>query len=403
MTKPDAVVVGAGIVGLATAYRLLTVRPELSMMVIEKEDRPGRHQSGRNSGVIHSGIYYRPHTLKARLVILGREALLDFCRTYEIEHDICGKVILAAEEAERPRLEELRRRGEQSGVHAELIGPERLKELEPHASGVAALHVPEAGVVDFGQVVTVLARLVESAGGEVRFGCRVIGLVEDRGTVRIATDRGELETRVLVNCAGLHSDELAATDRAADPSPVRIVPFRGEYRALAPQKSHLVNTLIYPVPDPRFPFLGVHLSRTMSGGVLAGPNAVLALAREGYSWGVVDWQDLLDLLRFPGFRRLAANHWRTGVAELRRSLSTKAFARDLQRLVPEVQETDLLPAPSGVRAQAVDRDGRLVDDFVISASSSVINVFNAPSPAATASLEIGRWIADRVLARLDDR
>ncbi len=398
--KSDVVVIGGGILGLATTHALLQTHPALRIVLLEKEDRVGSHQSSHNSGVIHSGIYYKRDSMKARLVASGRRALLEFCEAHGVAHRTCGKVIVATEERERPYLHALLDRAHENGVRAELIGPARLTELEPHASGVAAIHVPDAGIVDFGEVCRMLARLCAAAGADVRSGHKVVGLTEKGRSVVVATGGyGAVEAKVAVNCAGLQSDHVGAIAGASGAPRLRIVPFRGEYHDLRPERTHLVQNLIYPVPDPRYPFLGVHFTKTTSGTVHAGPNAVLALAREGYSWRAVDPSDLLDLMKFPGFRRMAAAHWRTGLRELHRALSRRVLIKDLQRLVPDVRTADLVPATSGVRAQAVDRTGRFVDDFVIEESRSLVNVFNAPSPAATAALEIGRAIAARVAAR----
>ena len=404
MAKADVVVIGSGIVGLATTHALLRARPELRVIVVEKEDRVGAHQSSHNSGVIHSGIYYRQNSLKARLVRSGRRALLDLCRSHGVAHRTCGKVIVAVEEREVPLLSVLLDRAATNGVRAELIGPARLTELEPHARGIAAIHVPEAGIVDFEHVCRTLAQLCVAAGVELRFGREVVAINRRNQSVVVSTHGHEdMEAAVVVNCAGLQADQVAAAGGTREEPRLRIVPFRGSYHDLRPERTQLVTNLIYPVPDPRYPFLGVHFTKTTSGTVHAGPNAVLALAREGYSWRVIDVAELIDLLRFPGFRRMVASHWRTGARELHRSLSRRAFLQDLQRLVPDIRSGDLVPAPAGVRAQAVDLGGELVDDFVIEESSSVINVLNAPSPAATAALEIGRMIAERVLPRLTHR
>jgi len=400
MELVDVAVVGGGIIGLATAHSLLQARPGTDIVVLEKEDRPAAHQSGHNSGVIHSGVYYRPGSLKAHSTAAGREALLDFCRSQGVAYRITGKVIVATDEAQCSGLRDLECRARASAVPAELIGPGRLAELEPHAAGVAALHVPGAGVVDFAEVCRTLVGLLELAGGEFRPGSEVIGLSEQRHCVRILTARGEMEAGLLVNCGGLHSDRLAAHQRADRHPDLRIVPFRGEYRLLASHRAHLVRSMIYPVPDPRFPFLGVHFTRDVGDDVHAGPNAVLALAREGYTWGKVNLIDTWDLLRYPGFRHLAARHWRTGLGEVRRSLSTRSLVAALQQLVPDVTAQDLEPASAGVRAQAVDTTGALVEDFVVEESARTVHVLNAPSPAATASLEIGRMVAVKALERL---
>ena len=358
-------IVGGGIVGLATAYALRDVHP----VVFEKEREVGLHQTGHNSGVIHSGIYYKPGSSKARLSVEGGRLLREFCRDQGIQTETCGKVVVATDPSELPRLEELHRRAAANGVTVERIGPERLKEIEPHARGIAALHVPGTGIVDYGQVARKLAEFVE-----VRRGVRV-------GSAR------SLGAKLVINCAGLHSDRLAR-------SRIRIVPFRGEYYRL--RRTSLVRGLIYPVPDPSFPFLGVHFTRMVGGGVEAGPNAVLALRREGYRWRDVSVRDALETLAYPGFRRLVRRHWRMGLVEVWRSWSKRAFVRALQRLVPEVVEDDLERAGAGVRAQALDPDGTLVEDFRIEERPGEIHVLNAPSPAATASLAIGAFIAARV-------
>ncbi len=397
MERVDAVIVGGGIVGLATAHALAHMRSGWKVVVLEKESRAAAHQSGRNSGVIHSGVYYRPGSLKARCVATGRAALIDFCRANDVPYQIIGKVIVALDERERRLLEGLRRRAEQNGIPAEIVDRRRLAELEPHAAGLVALHVPTAGILNFAEVCEKLACRLADRDGELRTGWRVHRLHERNGSVLVSADGGDLEARVAVNCAGLFSDRLAGAGVHADDDRIRIVPFRGEYRRIADHRSELVRSMIYPVPDPRFPFLGVHLTRGIDGEVHAGPNAVLALAREGYSWRAIDVRDSFDLLRFRGFRRLAARHWRTGLAELHRSVSGRAFVRALRRLVPELDPRDVLPADAGVRAQAVSADGTLVDDFVIRETPRTVHVLNAPSPAATASMEIGRMVAARAV------
>ena len=358
-------IVGGGIVGLATAYALRDLRP----VVFEKEREVGLHQTGHNSGVIHSGIYYKPGSFKAKLSVEGGRLLREFCREHAIPTETCGKVVVATDPSELPRLEELHRRATANGVAIERIGPERLKEIEPHARGIAALHVPGTGIVDYGAVARKLAEFVE-----VRRG------------VRVASARS-LGAKVVINCAGLHCDRLAR-------SRMKIVPFRGEYYAL--KRTSLVRGLIYPVPDPSFPFLGVHFTRMIGGGVEAGPNAVLALRREGYRWRDISVRDALETLTYSGFHRLARRYWRMGLMEVWRSWSKPAFVRALQRLVPEVVEDDLERAGAGVRAQALDPDGTLVEDFRIEERPGEIHVLNAPSPAATASLAIGAFIAARV-------
>jgi len=390
MDRADIVIVGAGIVGLATARALLLAEPSLDVVVLDKEDRVGAHQSGRNSNVLHSGIYYKPGSLKSRTVKAGRAAMLDYCRDHGIFHDVCGKVIVATEPEELPRLEALRERAEAQGIEAV---PADVREHEPNAAGIGALHVPSAGLVDYPAVCEALAEEIGVLGARLRLGTPVVGMRQ--GVAE--TPAGAIGFRRVVGCAGLQSDRVARMSGAPDAG-VRIMPFRGEYHHVVGPSEALVRNLIYPVPDPRFPFLGVHLTRDVHGGLHAGPNAVLALAREGYRWGAVKPKDLWAMARHPGSWRLARQHWRTGIAEVRRSLQHPVLVRALQRLVPDLRGDDLVPAPAGVRAQAVDRNGTLLDDFVIEETPTAVNVVNAPSPAATASLEIGRLVAERVLA-----
>jgi (S)-2-hydroxyglutarate dehydrogenase len=397
----DVAIVGGGIIGLATAHAILNARPTWSVVVLEKERRIAAHQSGRNSGVLHSGIYYRPGSLKARLAVAGRESMVCFCSEHGVPFEICGKLIVAVDEAERARLLELHRRAHANGVRANMVERAGIEPLEPHARGIAALHVPDAGLVDFSGVCSVLAEQVTGAGAEIRLDWPVDRLVLDGDRTRLESQRGDLTARCAVNCAGLFSDVLALQSTAT--AALRIVPFRGEYHELVPGREQLVENMIYPVPDPALPFLGVHLTRGIDGRVHAGPNAVLALSREGYSWSQVDGSELRDLVRSPGFRKLAGRFWRIGAGELFRSLSRRALARALRRLVPEVGAADLVRAPSGVRAQAVGADGTLIDDFVLTESPGAVHVLNAPSPAATASLEIGNEIARRVHGHVDDR
>lgn len=397
-TDADLLVVGGGIVGLATAYQALQARPGTAVMVVDKEPRIASHQTGRNSGVIHSGVYYPPGSTKARLCTAGRAELVEFCQRHAIAFEMTGKVIVAATLGEVASLSELRRRGERNGVRVSRIGPEGLAEVEPAARGVAALHVADAGIVDFPAVAETLAAQITRAGGVVRTGVRVHALRPQGTGVAVETDGGTLRAGRVVNCAGLHADRLARSSGVR--SPVSIVPFRGEYYVLADDRRDLCRGLIYPVPDPRYPFLGVHLTRTIHGEVLAGPNAVLALSREGYRWSAVEPADVLSLVSDPGLWRLVARHWRTGLAELRRSLSREAFARSLRVLVPAVTAADLRPARAGVRAQALRRDGSLVQDFEIVQVQRCVHVLNAPSPAATSALAIGQEVAGRALAGL---
>lgn len=391
-------VVGGGIVGLATAWQLQRARPGCRVLVLEKERELALHQTGRNSGVLHSGIYYQPGSLKARTCRAGKRLMEDFCAREGIAFEICGKVIVATRGEELPALERLLERGQANGVPCQRIGPERLRELEPHAAGVAAIHAPSAGIVDYRQVCARLAEAIREAGGEVRTGAKVLSLRASGRTVVLETESGAVEAEVAVNCAGLHSDRVAR--RAGQRPPAKIVPFRGEYFALKPHAHRLCRNLIYPVPDPSFPFLGVHFTRRIGGGVECGPNAVLAFAREGYRKTDANLRDLAETLTYPGFLRLAARHWRTGMGEMWRSCSKAAFVRSLQRLVPELQAEDLEPAPAGVRAQALRSDGALVDDFLLVESERVVSVCNAPSPAATSALQIGAEIAARLLPRL---
>ena len=384
----DAVVVGGGIVGLAVAWSLLEARPGSSVVVFDKEHDLARHQTGRNSGVIHSGLYYAPGSLKSRLCREGYARLLDFCRSEGIPHRVTGKVVVATSPEELPRLVALRERAAANGLDgvAEL-GPAGIRDHEPHCSGLAALHVPQTGIVDYVAVSRRLAERISGAGGEVRTGVEVRGIAEEPDGAVVHTSAGNLAARRVVTCAGLQSDRVARM--TMDDLDLRILPFRGEYFELVPDAERLVRGLIYPVPDPSFPFLGVHFTRTVGGGVECGPNAVLALAREGYGKWSVHPRDLASSLAWPGLWRIAGRHWRPGLDELVRSASRRAFTRALQRLVPDVESRHLVPAPSGIRAQACGRDGRLLDDFAIRGRGAVVHVCNAPSPAATASLAIG--------------
>jgi L-2-hydroxyglutarate oxidase len=395
----DLAIIGGGIIGVATARSLLD-RPGLSIVVLEAESELARHQSGRNSGVIHAGLYYRPGSFKARLCTEGREELYRFCQEQEIPHRRCGKLVLATDESELPALEELETRARDNGLEGVLrLDAEGIREHEPNARGVAALWVPQTGVVDFAKVTRALARRLESGGGEVRTDSRVVGIRRRPRELVLETESGAVRCSYLVNCAGLQSDRIA---RLSGFRPdVRLVPFRGEYFQLVPERRELVRGLIYPVPDPRFPFLGVHFTRTIDNEVEAGPNAVLALHREGYSRLSLSLRDTGEVLTYPGFWRLARSYWQTGIGEMHRSLSTSAFVAGLQRLVPAVTTRDVRPAAAGVRAQAVDRRGRLLKDFSILEDQRTIQVLNAPSPAATAALAIGRHIASIATKNFD--
>lgn len=396
----DVTVIGAGIVGLATAYALTRRTPAPRVRVVEKEPAPALHQTGRNSGVIHSGVYYRPGSLKARYARAGSAEIAQFCAAHDIPYAITGKLIVATSPDELPRLAALVARGRENGLDVTELDPARIAEREPAVAGLAAAHVASTGIADFGAVAAALADEVVRAGGEVVYGERLTAVDRaDDGTVVLRTAAGStLRTRVLVNCAGLHSDRVARL-AGADPG-MRIIPFRGEFYELAAARRGLVNGLVYPVPDPQFPFLGVHATKDVHGGVHLGPNAVPALAREGYRWRTVRLRDVADTAAFAGTWRIARRHWRYEVGEVRRSLSRRAFAAQARRLLPALRAEDLVPAPAGVRAQAVLPDGTLVDDFLFGGEAPFVHVLNAPSPAATAALPIGREVASRALAAL---
>jgi L-2-hydroxyglutarate oxidase LhgO len=398
-TRPDVTVIGAGILGLAVARELLARRPGLTVAILEKEDRPATHQTGRNSGVVHAGLYYKPGSLKAKLCTEGRGLLREFCQRHGVAYDECGKLVVALDESERDGLHEIHRRAVENGVPGiELRDGPGLREVEPHVAGVEAVWSPATAIVDFPGVCRALAAEVGAAGGTLRCGVEVVGIAERAGSVELTVEeRGERSTVTtggLVICAGLHGDRLARlAGGAADP---RIVPFRGEYYALAPEQRHLVNGLVYPVPDPRYPFLGIHLTRHVDGDVLVGPNAVLALAREGYRWRDVRGGDVWSTLSYRGFWALARENWRSGAMEMRRSLSRSRFVAEAQRYVPALQADGVVRARAGVRAQALGADGSLVDDFVIEQTGRVLAVRNAPSPAATSSLAIARHVESLV-------
>ena len=400
-SRYDVLVVGAGIVGLASALRLLQRHPALRLAIIDKEPAIGRHQTGHNSGVLHRGVYYAPGSLKARLCVQGAEELTAYCAERGIAVTEAGKVIVALDQSELPALDELHRRASANGVpDLELIGPERLRELEPHAAGVRALYSPRTSVIDFSAVARAYAEDVQSRGAELLLGEEVRAIHEAADNVTVETRSGTHTAAHLVTCAGLQSDRVAAmTDPTADRD-LRIVPFRGDYLVLRPERRDLVRGLIYPVPDPRFPFLGVHFTIRHDGEVWAGPNAVLAFAREGYGRFDLSPRELAGTLGYPGFWRVAGRFWRTGAGEMWRDYVRRAFVRALRRYVPEVRNDDLLPGPSGVRAQAVARDGSLVDDFLVTRNGRSLHVRNAPSPAATSSLAIGTLIAERAEAEL---
>ncbi|WP_071333812.1 MULTISPECIES: L-2-hydroxyglutarate oxidase [Burkholderia] len=392
MKRPyDFAIVGGGIVGLSTGMALTKRFPGKKIIVIEKENSLAEHQTGHNSGVIHSGIYYKPGSFKAKFARAGSESMVRFCEEHAIEHEICGKVIVATKPEELPLLENLYKRGLENGLAIEKIGPDRLKEIEPHVAGLQAIRVPAAGIVNYKQVCQMYGRIITLGGGEISLGERVLAIRKNASHVEIETRQGVVQTKFVINCAGLHSDRVARMDNVADD--LKIVPFRGEYYEIRPERRHLVKHLIYPVPNPNFPFLGVHYTRMIGGHVEAGPNAVLAFKREGYRKRDFSLRDLGEVLMYPGFWKLSSKYWREGLEEMQRSVSKAAFVKSLQQLIPEIHERDLVAAPAGVRAQALKSDGSLVDDFHLIPGDRSIHVCNAPSPAATASIEIGEHIA----------
>lgn len=397
--KPlHTVVIGSGIVGLATAWQLLKSRPGMALTVLEKENGPAQHQSGHNSGVIHSGIYYAPGSSKAKTCVRGRLALIEFCREHQIAHDLCGKIIVATDQAELPRLAAIHERGLANGVSCRKIGPEELREIEPHCAGIEGLFVEDAGIVDFPGVCQKLMQEIIALGGAFRFGEAVTSIQRQAGNTTLTTTKGTLNASLVINCAGLYSDKVASME--LDPG-CKIVPFRGEYYFLKPESHHLVRNLIYPVPDPAFPFLGVHFTRRITGSIECGPNAVLAFAREGYKKTNIHLPELAEVIFSPSFLKLATRHWKMGFMEYVRSFSKSAFVSALQKLIPAITTNDLEPAPAGVRAQALGKSGNLVDDFLIREGEASIHVCNAPSPAATASLAIGEEIGKLALAKLN--
>ncbi len=394
----DVVVIGAGIVGLATALELTRRHPALRIVVLEKESQVATHQTGRNSGVIHSGLYYKPGSYKAKMCVAGATEMIAFCREHALPIELCGKVVVATSESELPALAELHSRGLANGVaNLRLLSAEEIREIEPHTTGIRGLHVPGTGITDYAMVAAKYAELITAKGGEVKLGAEVKGITRDNGETILSTTVGEFRAGQVINCAGLHSDEISRM-AGADLN-LRIVPFRGEYYELVTSKHYLVRGLIYPVPDPRFPFLGVHFTRRVHGGVEAGPNAVLAFKREGYTKTSFRFADAMGTAAFPGFWKMARKHWKNAVGEYYRSFSKPAFVKALQKLLPELTEADIIPGGSGVRAQALDSDGKLLDDFRFVHTEGIIHVCNVPSPAATASLVIGREIVNQ----LDER
>ena len=392
MAARRTLIIGGGIVGLATACRLSERFPSDSILLLEKEDTLGRHQTGHNSGVLHSGLYYKPGSLKARLAVSGIRQMVAFCRENGIAHEICGKLVVAAGESELPRLRALEERGRANGLEGlRWLEPPEMREIEPHAGGVAALRVPQEGIVDYAAVCAAMASKLAARGAKVVTGARVERLRRERGVWLAETPAGVFEADFLINCAGLHSDRVA--ELSGEQREVRVVPFRGEYYKIRPERQYLVRNLIYPVPDPQFPFLGVHFTRLIHGGIEAGPNAILAFAREGYRKRDFNPRDLFDALSYPGLWRFLGRYPSMCWFELRRSFSRALFCRSLQRLVPEIQPSDLAPGGSGVRAQVISRAGEIVQDFQLIPRENALHVLNAPSPAATASLAIGAEIA----------
>jgi (S)-2-hydroxyglutarate dehydrogenase len=397
--KYDIVIIGGGAVGLGTALQILKKKPQAKVLVLEKEKRVAGHQTGNNSNVIHSGIYYKPGSLKARNCIEGYRMLLDFCDEQNIAYNLCGKVIVATEPAEVPLLENIYSRGIQNGLQGlRRINADELKEYEPHVAGIDAIHVPQTGIVDYRVVAEKYAEAFMVGGGEIKLGEKVVDIRPVASHVEVITESQTYTADLIVNCAGLYSDRIAALTSKVN---VKIIPFRGEYYKLRKDKEHLVKTLIYPVPDPNFPFLGVHFTTMIGGGVECGPNAVLAFSREGYKKSDIHLAELAETLAWPGFHKIVGKYWRTGMGEMYRSFSKAAFTKALQKLIPEIREEDLEPGGAGVRAQACDRTGGLLDDFLILEERHAINVCNAPSPAATSSLAIGNSIAQLAVKRLD--
>ncbi|AKG23280.1 L-2-hydroxyglutarate oxidase [Calothrix sp. 336/3] len=393
----DFAIIGGGIVGLSTAMAIGERYPDAKILVLEKESRWAFHQTGNNSGVIHSGVYYKPGSFKAKFCRDGCQSMVEFCEKHGIDYEVCGKVIVATDAEELPRLENLYQRGIDNGIEVKRISPEEVREIEPYVNCVGGIRVFSTGIANYKQVCLKYAEIIEKQGGELRLNTKVERIVTSGNHQVLETNNGNFETRFLINCAGLHSDRVAKLGKV-DPQ-AKIVPFRGEYYELKPEKRYLVKTLIYPVPNPEFPFLGVHFTKMIDGSVHAGPNAVLSLKREGYKKTDFDLKDFTEVMTYPGFWKLAAKHADEGIQEIIRSFSKAAFTRSLQKLIPEVQSDDLIPCHAGVRAQALMDDGKLVDDFLIVEGEKSVHVCNAPSPAATSSIEIGKAIANRIPAQ----
>ncbi|NJN26136.1 MAG: L-2-hydroxyglutarate oxidase [Cyclobacteriaceae bacterium] len=395
----DVIVVGGGIVGLATALKLLEKKPDIKLLLLEKEDKLSAHQTGNNSGVIHSGIYYKPGSLKAVNCRKGYRMLLDFCDTHGIKYELCGKVIVATDQRQLAALDTLYERGIQNGLQGlKRISKEELAQIEPHVAAISALQVPETGIIDYKEVSAKYAEIIQQKGGEIHTSEKVVNITLQKESLVVESSKRKYECKLLVNCSGLYSDKVAKmTGQQID---VKIIPFRGEYFKVKKEKHYLVNNLIYPVPDPAFPFLGVHFTRMIGGGIEAGPNAVLAFAREGYKKLKINFLELAETLMWPGFQKVAAKYWSTGFGEMYRSFSKSAFTKALQHLIPEIEKDDLEDGGAGIRAQACRRDGTLIDDFLIYENKYAVNVCNAPSPAATSSLAIGDTISDIIVKRI---
>ncbi len=399
--KTDIIIIGGGIVGLSTAYQLLQLNPNLTVTILEKENAVAKHQTGNNSGVIHSGIYYKPGSLKAQNCLRGYDMLIDFCKAQNIEYELCGKIIVAIKPEELAGLEALYQRGIQNGLSGlRFLSTDEIKQYEPNCTGIKGVFVPQTGIVDYKQVAIKLAENITlNTNGNIILNSKIQAIVGVEHGAVVHTDTERFEARLVINCAGLYCDKVAAM--AGEKLNMKILPFRGEYYAIKPEKAHLVKNLIYPVPDPNFPFLGVHFTRRIGGEIEAGPNAVFAFQREGYKKTDFKWSEFWDAISFAGFRKVASKYWKTGLGEYHRSYFKPAFVKALQQLVPSITEDDLIPAGAGVRAQACDKEGGLIDDFYIQESTSFIHVLNAPSPAATSSLSIGLELAERAMKKLN--
>lgn len=394
--KYDVIVIGGGIVGLASAYRILEAKPNLKLLIIEKESDVAKHQTGNNSGVIHSGIYYKPGSLKAINCINGYNQLINFCDVNGIKYELCGKVIVALNEKELPALDNIYARGNDNGLKGiKYLSAEEVKEFEPHVKCIKGIHVPQTGIINYKNVSAKLLELIKEKGADAKFNEKVVKIEKRNDSNVVITDVLEYESEAVICCGGLYSDELASF--ATDEVNFKIIPFRGEYYKIKKEKEYFVKNLIYPVPDPAFPFLGVHFTRMIGGGVEAGPNAVFAFSKEGYRKSDINPGELFASLTYPGFLKVAAKYWKTGMGEMYRSFSKSAFTHALQKLIPEIQENDLEEGGAGVRAQACSKDGKLIDDFLIMQNGKILNVCNAPSPAATSSLSIGNYIKDKII------